>query len=226
MSRNGFGIYSTPPGSTAVDNTIIDPVVFNTLISDLETDANTARPVVAGGTGATTAAAARAALGLPDIISQGTLSGSSLVIAIPAEFKAIELDFWEFLPSVSGAFLAMSIGSGTIGSPAWGTNHYDQVISYNTAIVLSSSGPGNSFPLSLGQATGQFPGFGSLRAVGFNSSSRVVGFHTRKTVDTTPVRAFSTGGFSEEGITNASLIRIVSSSGTMAGNYRLTGVRA
>ena len=58
MSRNGSGIYSIPPGSTAVDNTIIDPVVFNTLISDLEADANTARPVVAGGTGATTAAAA------------------------------------------------------------------------------------------------------------------------------------------------------------------------
>jgi hypothetical protein len=63
MSRNGSGVYSLPAGSTAVDNTIIDPVVFNTLISDLETDANTARPVVAGGTGATTAAAARTNLG-------------------------------------------------------------------------------------------------------------------------------------------------------------------
>jgi hypothetical protein len=52
-----------PPGSTAVDSTIIDPVAFNTLISDLETDANTARPVVAGGTGATTAATARTNLG-------------------------------------------------------------------------------------------------------------------------------------------------------------------
>ena len=63
MSRNGSGIYSIPPGSSAVDNTIIDPVVYNTLISDLEADANTARPIVAGGTGATTAAAARANFG-------------------------------------------------------------------------------------------------------------------------------------------------------------------
>jgi hypothetical protein len=63
MSRNGSGVYSLPPGSTAVDDAIIDPVVFNTLISDLESDANTARPIVAGGTGATTAAAARTNLG-------------------------------------------------------------------------------------------------------------------------------------------------------------------
>ena len=63
MSRNGSGVYSLPAGSAAVDNAIIDPVVFNTLISDLESDANTARPIVAGGTGATTAAAARTNLG-------------------------------------------------------------------------------------------------------------------------------------------------------------------
>ena len=63
MSRNGSGIYSLPAGSAAVDGAIIDPVVFNTLISDLESDANTARPIVAGGTGATTAAAARTNLG-------------------------------------------------------------------------------------------------------------------------------------------------------------------
>lgn len=65
MSRNGSGIYSLPAGSAAVDGAIIDPVVFNTLISDLESDANTARPIVAGGTGATTAAAARTNLGAP-----------------------------------------------------------------------------------------------------------------------------------------------------------------
>jgi hypothetical protein len=65
MSRNGSGVYSLPAGSAAVDGAIIDPVVFNTLISDLESDANTARPIVAGGTGATTAAAARSAIGAP-----------------------------------------------------------------------------------------------------------------------------------------------------------------
>jgi hypothetical protein len=63
MSRNLSGVYSLPAGSVAVDNTIIDPVAFNTMTADLEADANTARPIVAGGTGATTAAAARTNLG-------------------------------------------------------------------------------------------------------------------------------------------------------------------
>jgi hypothetical protein len=75
MSRNGSGVYSLPAGSAAVDNTIIDPVVFNTLISDLESDANTARPIVAGGTGATTAAAARTNLG-------ATAVGASVFMAV------------------------------------------------------------------------------------------------------------------------------------------------
>jgi len=75
MSRNGSGVYSLPAGSAAVDNTIIDPVVFNTLISDLESDANTARPIVAGGTGATTSAAARTNLGITPL-TNGIIIGT------------------------------------------------------------------------------------------------------------------------------------------------------
>ncbi len=93
MSRNGSGVYSLPAGSAAVDNTIIDPVVFNTLISDLELDANTARPIVAGGTGATTAAAARTNLGATtagasmftaaDVAAQRTLLGFAQTTGTP-----------------------------------------------------------------------------------------------------------------------------------------------
>jgi hypothetical protein len=75
MSRNGSGIYSLPAGSAAVNDAIIDPVAFNTLISDLESDANTARPIVAGGTGATTAAAARTAFGAPPLPQTATGAG-------------------------------------------------------------------------------------------------------------------------------------------------------
>lgn len=62
MARNGSGVYSKPSGTTAVANTVIDPAKFNEMIDDFVTDANTARPVVAGGTGGTTVAAAQAAL--------------------------------------------------------------------------------------------------------------------------------------------------------------------
>lgn len=64
MSRNGLGVYSLPPGSTASTLTTISSGDFNTLIADLAADLNLARPIVAGGTGATSASGARAALGL------------------------------------------------------------------------------------------------------------------------------------------------------------------
>ena len=64
MSRNGSGVYSLPAGSIVSTGDTVEPTQHNTPLQDLETDANTARPVVAGGTGATTAGAARTNLGL------------------------------------------------------------------------------------------------------------------------------------------------------------------
>lgn len=59
MPRNGSGVYSLPAGSTATTGQTIEAATHNTPLADLVTDANTARPVVAGGTGATTASGAR-----------------------------------------------------------------------------------------------------------------------------------------------------------------------
>lgn len=64
MARNGSGVYSLPAGSTVTNGDTSDATDINTPLTDLETDANTARPVVAGGTGATSASAARTNLGL------------------------------------------------------------------------------------------------------------------------------------------------------------------
>lgn len=63
MPRTG-GVYSPPAGTKGVPNTTIQSVPYNTLIDDLAADANAARPVTAGGTGATSASGARTALGL------------------------------------------------------------------------------------------------------------------------------------------------------------------
>jgi len=63
MPRDGSGVYSPPPGSNeATPNTTILSSLHNALVNDLTVDANAARPVTAGGTGATTAAAAYDAL--------------------------------------------------------------------------------------------------------------------------------------------------------------------
>lgn len=64
MSRNGSGVYSLPAGSTVTNGDTSDATDLNTPLADLAADANVARPIVAGGTGATSASAARTALGL------------------------------------------------------------------------------------------------------------------------------------------------------------------
>jgi len=62
MPRNGQGQYSKPPNTTAQSNTQIKSAVFNSVVDDLVVDANTARPVTAGGTGGVTVADAQANL--------------------------------------------------------------------------------------------------------------------------------------------------------------------
>lgn len=64
MARNGSGVYSLPAGSTVTNGDTSDATDINTPLTDIETDLNTARPVVAGGTGATTASGARTNLGV------------------------------------------------------------------------------------------------------------------------------------------------------------------
>lgn len=67
MARNGGGIYSLPAVYEATPGTTILSNQHNTPLEDLESDANTARPIIAGGTGETTAAAAATAFGVGDL---------------------------------------------------------------------------------------------------------------------------------------------------------------
>src|SRR6056297_2185907 len=68
MPRSG-GIFSVPTASRndAQSGTTISSADYITLLDDLEDDANAARPVSAGGTGATTAAQARINLGITSL---------------------------------------------------------------------------------------------------------------------------------------------------------------
>ena len=54
MPRNGSGVMSKPSGTTAVPGTPIESAKFNAVVDDLIQDANFARPMTAGGTGAGT----------------------------------------------------------------------------------------------------------------------------------------------------------------------------
>ncbi|RWB05481.1 MAG: hypothetical protein EOQ39_22340 [Mesorhizobium sp.] len=53
MPRAG-GVYSAPPGTAGTPNTTIESAKYNALVADLVADANAARPLTAGGSGATT----------------------------------------------------------------------------------------------------------------------------------------------------------------------------
>lgn len=76
MPRNGSGVYSKPAGTTAVTGTTIESAKYNSVVDDLVEDANAARPVVAGGTGATTAAGATTALSAVSYGSAQSLSAA------------------------------------------------------------------------------------------------------------------------------------------------------
>lgn len=105
MPRNGAGVFSLPAGYLATSGQTATAAQHNDPLEDLESDMNTARPIVAGGTGATTAAAARTSLGITGIIddiSDGTTAiapnltegswqvGSTAVTATAAELNILD----------------------------------------------------------------------------------------------------------------------------------------
>ena len=107
MSRSIGGVYSLPPGSAAVDNTIIDPVIYNALLADLEADLNIPRPIVAGGTGAASADGALTALG-------GGTTGKAVFTAadVAAALVALGLTNAQVPPGQVGHFYRVAAPAG------------------------------------------------------------------------------------------------------------------
>jgi hypothetical protein len=78
MPRDGSGVYSTPAGTHGTPNTTILSAAYNNNVDDVAVDLNTPRPIVAGGTGATTPAGAVTALGA--VAKAGDTMTGSLVV--------------------------------------------------------------------------------------------------------------------------------------------------
>lgn len=81
MGRNIYGVYELPAAYLAETGDTIQPTQHNTPLEDLETDANTVRPVVAGGTGGNSASTARTALGVDAKASYSTKSANYTAVA-------------------------------------------------------------------------------------------------------------------------------------------------
>ena len=88
MPRDGSGVYTLPPGTTVAPNTTIESSWANALTADLAQDANTARPITAGGTGSATASAARTALGVPGLADANTFTADQTITSTDAGASA------------------------------------------------------------------------------------------------------------------------------------------
>lgn len=132
MARNGSGVYSLPPGSVITNGDTSDQTDLNTPLADLAADANIARPIVAGGTGATSAAAARTNLGLGTAATTASTAyataaqGETADAAIPAPAGLTQGDLFTVDASgdvvrvpLGAAGQALVVNSGAT-APEWG----------------------------------------------------------------------------------------------------------
>lgn len=131
MPRNGSGVYSAPAGTTGTPNTKIESAKYNAFVADLTNDLNLARPIVAGGTGATTKSGAQQALDLePGVDIQAynatlaalaalTLAADKLIYATGANTLAAA-DLTSFartlLAGVDAAAMRTTLGLGDMAT--------------------------------------------------------------------------------------------------------------
>jgi hypothetical protein len=81
MARNGSGVYSAPAGTLATTLTTIKSPEYNAFVNDLVADANLARPITAGGTGATSVATAQSALSVDNKVVYAAKAGNYTALA-------------------------------------------------------------------------------------------------------------------------------------------------
>lgn len=139
MSRNGSGVYSLPGTYAAVSGETIEAQQHNDPLEDLQSDANTARPIVAGGTGATTAAAARSGLAVPGTGTVNTFAKTQTWSkgADVASANALTLGTDGNYFDITGTTAITSIGTLGIGTVV--KLHFDGVLTLTydaTALIL------------------------------------------------------------------------------------------
>jgi len=117
MPRDGSGIYTTPAGTTAVPDTTIESAKYNANVADVAADLNAPRPIVAGGTGATSAKAARTALG--------------------AEAMFVTVTNYDTHPWEAGSFISSPGATGSPEGPGAATGYWiGTAISDSAATVI------------------------------------------------------------------------------------------
>lgn len=153
MPRDGSGVYTLPAGTKVTTGTVVESAKHNAFVTDVETDMNTARAVVAGGTGATTAGAARSNLGV-----------SGDVVDKAADYTVAETDRGKLIRSTATLTLTLP-PAATVGN-GWKIDVLSQsgtlTIDGNAAETIDGSA---TIALSAGQSA-------SLHSDGTNFASK------------------------------------------------------
>ncbi len=189
------GVYSPPAGTKGVPNTTIQSAPYNAFIDDLTQDANAARPITAGGTGATSASAARdnlAVIGVAgnyEITGLKYFSGSGLrTRSVNEGYGASYLSFWDSV----GARL------GYIGAGATNNAHITLTADAAGANIILSPGAGGTVNVLGGLSFGSGAAAASRDNMGLGGSATLNVGTTSGTVaagnDSRIVNAVQTSG--------------------------------
>lgn len=173
MPRDGSGVYSAPAGTTATANTTIESAKYNALKDDLVEDANTVRPIVAGGTGGASAAAARTALGVPSV---AVLGASSLFSTYGGTANAITLTTGLSLSSLTTGqefrFRASSANTGAM------TANVDGIGAVTVKTVTGADTPAGYIRADV-DTVARYDGTNLVASRGIQSGSGANGIWTR-----------------------------------------------
>jgi hypothetical protein len=107
------GVYSRPAGIDAVNGAVIESADYNLNVADVETDLNTPRPIVAGGTGAS--------------------SADEALINLQAEKNKQVVTNYNSFSFVGGSFVS---APGATGAPTAGDYYVGTVLDYNSSSMI------------------------------------------------------------------------------------------
>ena len=209
MARNGSGVYSLPAGSTVTNGDTSDATDLNTPLQDIEADLNTPRPVVAGGTGASSASAARTNLGIGNVGLNfiATLDASASSTLVFTDFDSATYDGYVFVLGniIPSADATLGVQTSTDGGSSYdaGASDYKDGSTSRNYIPVSVGGVSNTGSGVSGTVTVSHPHltkntFVLPHTVAVTSSGNVetetAGGMRVSSADVDAVRFFFTGG--------------------------------